>query len=487
MCGLFTGCAVTTPKVSKQDIMSRIALDQAAMYKDQELVDAPITLEEAMARAIKYNLEHRIKIMEDALALRQTSLITYDMLPRLVANAGYNNRDNVNASSSTNVATGEQSLAPSTSQDQERRNADLSLSWNILDFGVSYFQAKQQADRAHIMQERRRKVVHIIIQQTRQAYWLALGAQQLEGRFEPLLQNVEKALADIDRIEQENLRPPLATLNYRKTLLEVIKQLEGFRDQLAQAKPRLATLMNLPPGQPYVIAEPPSMIIPEVNLSLDAMEIRALVMRPELIEADYNERISINETRKALARMLPGIEFTVGGHYDSNSFLVNSSWVEGGLRMTWNLMNLLSGPARHSISKSQTEIAKYQRLVLSAAIMTQVHVSHRDFVSRKRQYQLSDQLQSIDAKIYEHIKNQAESGSQNHLSEIKSASSSLMATYQKFQNYAALQNAYGQIRATLGYDPLPETLPSHDIKTLSESIGSRLYSPLDSEPLAFKE
>ena len=468
--------------------MSRIALDREAMFKDQELVDGPITLEEALARAIKYNLEHRIKLMENALALRQTGLITYDMLPRLVADAGYTHRDNVNASSSTNVATGEESLVPSTSQDQERHNADLSLSWNILDFGVSYFQAKQQADRAHIMEERRRKVVHIIVQQTRQAYWLALGAQQLEGRFEPLLRQVEEALADIDRIEQENLRPPLATLRYRKALLEMIKQLEGLRDQLAQAKPRLATLMNLPPGQPYVIANPSSMIIPEVHLSLEEMEMRALTMRPELIEADYNERISINETRKALVRMLPGIEFSVGDHYDSNSFLVNNSWVEGGLRMTWNLMNLLSGPARHSIAKSQTDIAKYQRLVLSAAIMTQVHVSYRDFSSRKRQYQLSEQLQNINAKIYKQVHNQTASGSQNRLNEIQSASSSLMSTYQKFQNYAALQNAYEQIKVTLGHDPLPETLPGHDIKTLSKAIGARQYNPLlILHPLVIKE
>jgi len=482
-CGLFTGCAVTTPEMSKTDIMARIALDRDAMYKDQELVNAPITLEEAMARAIKYNLENRIKVMENALALKQTSLLTYDMLPQLVADAGYDNRSNVNGSSSTNVTTGEQSLAPSTSQDKDSNDANLSLSWNILDFGVSYFQAKQQADRAHIMKERQRKVVNLIIQQTRQAYWLALGAQQLEGRFGPLLLEVEKALADIDRIEQENLRPRLATLTYRKTLLEIMRQLEGFRDQLAQAKPRLATLMNLPPGQPYVLASPTSMIIPEVNLSLEAMEIRALTMRPELIEADYNERISINETRKTIARMLPGIEITAGGHYDSNSYLVNDSWVEGGLRMTWNLMNLLSGPAQYSIAESQTKIVTYQRLVLSAAIMTQVHVSHRDFFSRKRQYELSEQLQDIDAKIYKQIKNQARSGSQNHLNEIKSASASLMATYQKSQSYASLQNAYEEIKATLGYNPLPETLPGQDIKSLSKAIGARLYIPLDSEPL----
>jgi outer membrane protein TolC len=485
--GLLTGCAVTTREITRQDIMERIKLDQEVMFKDQEIVSAPITLEEAMARAIKYNLEHRTKIMEDAIALNQAGLVTYDMLPRLVANAGYNDRSNVNGSSSTDVLTGEESLSPSTSQDQERRNSDLSMSWNILDFGVSYFQAKQQADRAHIIKERRRKVVHIIMQQTQQAYWLALGAQQLEKRFESLLQEVEKAFEDVESVEKENLRPPLATLNYKKKLLGFIKQLEAFRDQLAQAKPRLATLMNLPPGQPYTIAATPEMIIPELNLSVSEMETSALAGRPELIEADYNVRISIDETRKTLSRLLPGIELAIGRHYDSNSYLVNQNWTAGSMHLTWNLMNLLSGPIRYDIAKSQTEIAKYQRLVLSAAIMTQVHVSFRHYASCKRQYLISEKLQDLDARIYEQIKNQAVSGSQNHLNEIQSASSSLMTTYQKFQNYASVQNAYGQIKATLGYDPLPENVPSYDLQTLSKVIYDRLYSPLDIAPVEMNQ
>ena len=205
VCSILAGCAVSTTPLVQEDILQRIATDREAMYKDQEPLGSAITLEEAMARSIKYNLDHRLKIMEDALALRQVDLMKYDMLPKLVAAAGYTERDSYNASSSMNVATNTQSLAPLTSSDLGHYNGDLTLTWNILDFGVSYFQAKQQADRAHIMAERRRKVVHSIMQQVRQAYWLALGAQQLEGRFEPLLKGVAKALQDSSSIEQEKI------------------------------------------------------------------------------------------------------------------------------------------------------------------------------------------------------------------------------------------------------------------------------------------
>jgi len=473
---LVAGCAVSTQPLMQEDVLKRIANDREAMFKNQDPMNTVITLEEAMARSIKYNLDHRLKIMEDALSLRQADLMKYDMLPKLVASAGYNQRDSYNAASSMNVATGAESLAPSTSQERDIFRNDLSLTWNILDFGVSYYQAKQQADRSHIMKERRRKVVHSIMQQVRQAYWLALGAQELNGRFDPLLKEVAKALQDSSNIEQEKLRPPLETLTYRKTLLEIMKQLEAFRDELAQAKPRLASLMNFPLGQSFSLS-PSMMEMLDLNTRLGEMENKALLQRPELLEADYNERISVSETRKAILRLLPGIELGVGTHYDSNSFLVNQSWVDGGARLTWNLMNLLSGPSQYNIAKGQVEIAQAQRLALSMAILTQVHVAYHDFKSRKRQFELSGQLQDIDASIYEQTLNQAKSGSQSHLAEIRSATASLMAEYRSYQNYAALQNSCGQIIATIGEDPLPKTVTSHEIKTLTGEIKSWLQGP----------
>jgi len=473
---LVTGCAVTTKPLEQEDVLIRMTYDRLAMYKNQEPINSVVTLEEAMARAIKYNLDHRLKIMEDALAMRQTDLMKYDMLPRLVAAAGYSQRDSYNASTSMNVNTGVKSSDPTTSDDKGHLNTDLTLTWNLLDFGVSYFQAKQQADRAHIMKERRRKVVHSIMQQVRQAYWLALGAQELDSRFEPLLKEVAKALQDSSNIEQEMLRPPLETLTYRKTLLEIMKQLEAFRDELAQAKPRLASLMNFPLGQTFSLS-PSKLEMLDLTSKLEQMEYKALLQRPELLEADYNERISVSETRKAILRMLPGIEFSVGGHTDSNSFLVSNSWIDGGARLTWNLMNLLSGPSQYKIATSQVEIGQAQRIALSMAILTQVHVAYHDFYSRKRQYELSDQLQDIDARIYEQTMNQAKSGSQSQLAEIRSATASLMAEYRSYQNYASLQNSCGQIIATIGEDPLPKTVSSYEIKSLSGDIRAWLNGP----------
>ena len=122
-----SGCAVTSDPITKKESEQRSQQDRVAMFSQQEPVTAPITLYDAMARALKYNLESRLKVMESALAQQQLDLSRYDMLPKLAASAGYVGRNNASASSSQSVRTGQTSLEPSTSQDRDRDVADLTM------------------------------------------------------------------------------------------------------------------------------------------------------------------------------------------------------------------------------------------------------------------------------------------------------------------------------------------------------------------------
>ncbi len=452
-CLAVSGCAVKPVPLTQQEINAQVDGDLTAMFRGQAPVTGPLTMDDAVRRAIAYNLEYRLKLMEEALAMRQLDAAAYDMLPRLSAMAGYSARNEYAASSSMNVFTGQESLAPSTSQDKEHTTLDLTLTWNVLDFGMSYFQAKQQADRSLIMVERRRKAIHTIVQQIRQTYWLALGAQELEGQVEPLLQQVKKALEASNQAQAERLRTPLEALSYRRGLLDTVRQIEAFRDELSQAKMRLASLMNLPPGETFTLAGPKTLAPPVLKDPLETMENLALTRRPELMDARLQERISAYETKKSIARLLPGIDLTFGPHYDSNGFLVNNTWIEGGARAVWNLLSILSGPSQYSVAKTQTELARMSRLALNMAVLTQLHVSYQDFLSRKRQFELADEIQELDSSIYEHTKNAIASGTQSELNAIKAATGTLFSKYRRYQNYAAIQNAYGQILVSIGEDP----------------------------------
>lgn len=468
--GLLTGCAVAPSPMTQDQRQQQINDDKKAMFMGQEAVAAPITLEDAVARALKYNLDNRLKLMEEALATGQLDLANFNMLPRLTANAGYASRDNLLGSSSYSIADNKQIVAPSTSLDKSHTTTDLTLSWNILDFGVSYYQAKQQADQSLIAQERRRKVVQNMTQQIRQAYWQAVGAQVLEARVAELSRKAEQALKDSRTIELERLKSPLDSLNYQRSLLETLRQLELINDELTQAKPRLAALMNLPPNADFQVVVPADMTVPGISADIEKLEETALLNRPELMEASYNERVSVYETRKAIARLFPGIEFSYGLNHDSNSYLVNKQWNAAGVRVNWNLLSLLSAGSARKVANAQLEVAHEQRLALSMSVLTQVQLAYRDYQSRINTFARSKDINAVDSRILIFTRNAANSNSESRLQEIRADANALNSELRQYQSYGALQGAYGQVLTSLGVDLLPKTLASNDLTTLSDAV-----------------
>ena len=205
---LLASCGTLTPEpYTKDEVQQRVLEDRLNMYANQEPIQAPITFHEATARALKYNLDYRLKLMEGALSRSLLEVSTFEMLPRLVAGAGYLTRNNDSGGISVGIDTGLETLSPSTSQERDRTIANLTFSWNALDFGVSYYRAQQKADQVLMAEERRRKVAQNVQQDVRNSYWRALGAQKLLGRVDALLLRVNKALKRARQVENEGLMP----------------------------------------------------------------------------------------------------------------------------------------------------------------------------------------------------------------------------------------------------------------------------------------
>jgi len=466
-----SGCAIKPTPFTVAQLQQTVQDDRSAMFSRQQPVTGPITLDEAMARAIRYNLDHRLKMMEEVLGQKQLDLSNFDLLPKLTAQAGYTDRNHPLSSSSTSTFNpGVTTVPQSYSTDQSDRTADLGFSWNLLDLGVSYYEAKEQADRVLVLEQRRRKVVQLMMQQVREAYWQAAGAQRLHDRIEPLLIQARAALNDSKQAQQEQLRAPLDTLNYQHELLDLMRQLEIVRDQLDEAKPRLASLMNLEPGKDFVLAPPDGFSIPSFDMPMDKMEETALERRPELVEASYNQRISVNETHKALAKLLPGIELELGAHYDSNSFFQYQAWRAAGISVSWNLLNVLNVKNIKGLADAQLQVAKTQQLALSMAVLTQVHVARTQLDAKSRQFDLFKQLNDVDQQILVHTHNATQANAQSKLEEIRAATGAMMSELRLYESYGELEGAYGQLLATLGFDPVPDAVTGYDLAVLEKAI-----------------
>ncbi|MBF8273790.1 MAG: transporter [Magnetococcales bacterium] len=469
LCLALAGCAVWPEPITLEEKKDLVVADRVRLFMDQEPVTGPITLKEAMARALKYNMNHRLQMMEEALSQKQLDLTKMSMLPALAANAGFSDRNNLTSS----LGTG--SLEPSTSTDRSHLTADLTTSWNILDFGVSYFQAKQDADRVLIAAQRYRKVEHNLMREVRFAWWKVLSAQLLEPRLKEVLSQTETAMENSGRMETDPAADPAEALKYQRTLVEILRQMQTIRTELEKAKTELAVLMNLPPGSDYQLSvrefQPTAVL--KLSIPIEKMEEMALMQLPELWEENYQSRITVMETKKAIARMFPGISIGGGANYDSNSYYVNQQWWSVSTQLSWNLLNLISAPRQLAQAEASETLAETRRLSLSMAALSQVHIAWQNYRAILDQLRLIERLDGIDQRLEENARNQQLTQLMGLLEPIRASAQALATRMIRNQTYAQLQDAIALIHVSTGHDPLPETLPGTDLATLGSAIDGQ--------------
>lgn len=473
------GCSLTPEALAPEAVRTAAADAVAVIEQEPEPIAGPVGLEEAIARAVKYNRDKRLRVMEAALAQRQLDLAGFDMLPDLTASAGYSERDNLAASASGTLVNGSiQRTTPPTfsvSQDKRRHTAGVAFTWNILDFGLSYVRAGQQADRYLIAKERERKVVHNIIQEVRAAYWRAVSAERLLTRIAPLMARVEAALADSRSIEAMRLRAPLDALGYQRELLDILRSLQALQRDLVNAKTELAALMAVRPGRDFALADTTGegFAAPTLALDLATMERTALVQRPELMESRYQERISREEVRAALLGMLPGITLDAGVSYDSNDFLLNNSWTSYGAAVGWNLLDVFRGMSVKRLAEAQTALAREQSLALSMAVLSQVHLANLRFHQARKEYATAGRYLDVARRISGQMRASAEAQRSGELQMIREELNGVLAELRRDVAHAEMQNSFGQIFASMGLDPLPETMADDSIPALAQAVRER--------------
>lgn len=322
------GCALSPEPLNDADISWRAEAVAEQMTADQEPVRGTVDLYEAMARALKYNLDHRVEVMQTALRIRELDVAHFALLPNAVVNTGYAERNNYNAANSVNVLTGVQNFATSTSQEKANLNNDAAFSWNVLDFGLSYVKARQAADQYLIANELRRKVMHRIVEDVRTAYWRAVSADRLLSKLRTLEDRVRRVQANSRSISDARQTSPITAATYERELVEIKRAVQELERDLSTAKTQLSSLMNLKPGAKFRLVQPRHMGKDlRLKMPVGEMMSTALHNRAELREVWYKQRINDQEYHAALLELLPGLQVYAGSNYDSNDFLYNNHWV----------------------------------------------------------------------------------------------------------------------------------------------------------------
>jgi len=474
LCGLLGACAIT-PKPMDADERARLASEtRRQMFAGQEQLQGPLTMSEAVARAIKYQAEHRQKQMEEAAAEAQLDVAKFDLLPKITANAGYNWRNNESFGFAI-TPQGTISQTPSNAVERIYNTGSLGLAWNVLDFGVSYFRARQLADQKLIAEERRRKAVQTLMHDVRVAWWRAEAAERLLPAADVLLADIDQAIEKTRHIEQRKLLPPVQIATLRRALLDLSQQIALRRQELAQAKIELAALINVPPGQDYRIASPASEAreVLDLTADLDKLETLALESRPEIAEEGYRARISADEARKALVGLLPNIGIDFSRQWNSNRFLLNNWWTQFGATAALNLVKVASLPALKRAEDAQKRADEARRYAMAVAVLTQTRIAGVRYMLVADEFLVWDEAAHDDDLIVQYLTSSEKVGIDNELELIRARARAMASHMNRDLSYANLQASVARLFNSVGYDAVPRDDEKTELAQLTSKVDAR--------------
>ncbi|MGC4098028.1 MAG: TolC family protein [Nitrospira sp.] len=463
------GCLVKPEALQEDDVRTRVSKDLFTIATVKEPINGPIDIYEAVARAIKYNLDAKVKTMQAQLAHQQLNVANYTLLPQISANAGFDGRNNFSGGVGRSLLTGRQLIEPFTSAEKNINYANLALSWDVLDFGLSFVRAQQAADNVLIAEEEKRRIAVRLIQEVRSAYWRAVSADRVLQRVQFLDESVAKALDSAQQIVDQKLQAPLAPLSYRRDLLNVQREVRKLFRELSTAKTQLASMMGLPPETVLDLVMPPrSVSMPAMSLDTQRMEEQALLLRPELRAIDYQKRINAKEARAVFLELFPSLKLSFGGYYNSNSFLLYQNWLAYATQVSWNLLSVFRTPAKLKAIEAHGQVLDAQSLALSLTILTEIHVGVAQFLQAKQEFYDAGNYYETQAAIVEQTKSLWLNKRTNDLTLIRERVNDVLADVRWDVARSDVETAYATLRASLGDDAVPVSMGEQNIAQLAD-------------------
>lgn len=471
-----TACSSIQPTpFEAPDLKTINQADGQTIRKDVEPITGPLSLDEAMARALKYNLERRTKMMEEALALNQLDVSKFDMLPKLMLQAGYNDRNNPRATHSSPFTPTPGPMDPltsSVSQASQHNTTDLGFTWSLLDVGLGYYGSQQAADRVLIALERRRKAMHLLMQDVRTTYWRAVSAQKLQKKVVDTIAMGEAALNDARKAEGERVRNPLDSLRYQRQLLENLRLLESITQELSSAQVELASLINAPLGQDIALADTDGTLADDevLKLPLIKLEEATLANNADLREQHYNVRVATIEVRRTMARLFPNLSLNYSLKYDTDQYLVHNRWNEAGLQLSFNLFNLLTGADQKKLAEAGVTLAEQRRVAMHMAVVTQMHLARLQLVSTRAQFARADAIYKTDERISDIVRNRENAQAGSALDRVANETTAILSLLRRYQALAQVQAAENKLMASLGLEPRIGSTGELSLKELTQQL-----------------
>jgi len=434
------------------------------IYKAPEPVNGPVTLEEAMARALKCRLSSEINKITKTLETPSLNIDEYESLSHFAQMAGYEDFP----SPWESKANAPSSLKISSVESQYGLSGEIASMWDILDMGMIYAANSWLPAKKNMVSDIiYKKAAFNIMQKTRYLYYKPASSGRIAGEVNVLLEKARSALKTSRKAD--GILHKKSELDKRKKLIEYTRFLWSLAQKLSQAKTELAVYINLPSGASFKLVTPPwdSPRLPGLRKSPDSLENLALINRAE---PDLEGRIAkggIYEIRGAILGLRPGLDFDSGLGTGSDTMTYDKSWWEAGLKVAARIYRLYSVPVARQSHK--TRQAYNRQMALNMGVVSQLHLALQRYFLSLEEYNLSRMDYEVSEKLI--VKDMVnKSDTRGKADEIGKAVESLIAKIRYHKAFAGLENAGVRIYNSIGVDPLPPEMETTKLSALTGSL-----------------
>ncbi|HBF08584.1 MAG: transporter [Gammaproteobacteria bacterium] len=450
---LLSGCTTMEPLDMDEEIGVVYLQKEVIENSKDNIIERPITLYEAMARAIVFNLDEEVERRETEYRNLLKKLSETGIWPTLVGSVNSGIRNNDAGSRSRSLLSGRESLEPSTSAERDSQSADLTLSLDILESAISYIASKEAEAETYIAHERHRKVLNRIIEDVRTAYWRAVSAERTFEKLLELESLAEEALFQAYELENTRKVTLLPTLSYQRDLIKVKADVQRIQEELIISKYQLAALMNLPPNIRYKLEIPTrTEVVPMLPASVDQLVKTALYYRSEMRELLYTENINDEKLERAFYESLPTFRTVFGANYDTNEFLFNQQWYNFSANVSWDLLSVFKYPIKKRAIFAERRVIEARKRALIMAVMTQVHVARAKFVRKAQELRAIKQGNDVQSRILALIDARHEAKLVGQQTLVKEKLNYILSEINYDSSYADMQNSYANLYAAMGLD-----------------------------------
>lgn len=442
---------------------------QANLEKDLDVLNRDarppvpdsLGLAEAVRLGLEHNLDLRIARLQEEIDSDAARAERFRMLPALDVRADVSERNNFPVNEFQNIQTGEVDLSNTISRERNRKTVEVRLTWNILDFGLSYYRARQAAVQTEISRMDRTRQAQILAMDISAAYLKSVLAENNLAYLQRMAEELREYKETADDMVAERRLDPITAKDLERQLAALSIEASDLQAEISGMRIELCRLMGVNPMTRFALADDDDLLdrlrrmLPDPEaLAPQRLERIALRNRPELYAADLRERARQDEARSALLRMFPGLRLEGALDYDDNKFLINNTWLSVGAGLVSDLLALPGQYSEWKAREKGVDRAELDRLLMTAGVIVQVHMALHEFEVKREQFRLRETAWSISDDLLSMSRERNEAGMQGFADTVvtRRMMESVVARLERDRSLVELLTAYQRLLVSMGLE-----------------------------------